>query len=343
MAAADGDPPQHIAYARRAAEFPRHFGLFALLRGLEARAPHMPRIGTARLPSQNIVDLAQVPTLVFPGSTLDKIDIRRGRPYAEGFWLGMTGPMGPLPLHLTEFAVYERRYGKKRPFGAFLDLIAGRMLQFFYRAWADSNPVAHAERPEDDKFASYVAALTGAPENVAEGSAFPPRARLHYAAVFASRRSAGAVQEALAHLLGAKVNIVEFMPRWRDIEAEDTTRIGRGFAGLGRDAVVGGRVRGVMDAFRVQIAVRDLAEYEEFLPTGRKYQLAAEALDAFAPSHLEWDIQLQLPAKEIRPTRLDGRMRMGWTTWLGSATAAGGVRSDTRLGRSARRLGRAKV
>jgi hypothetical protein len=36
-------------------------------------------------------------------------------------------------------------------------------------------------------------------------------------------------------------------------------------------------------------------------------------------------------------------MRMGWTTWLGSAKAERGVRSDTRLGRSARRIGRAKA
>ena len=341
MAAADGDAPQHLTFARHAAERPRHYGLFALLKGLEARAKHLPRIGSSRLPSQNIVDLAQAPSLIFPGPTLETIDVRRGRAYAEGYWLGLTGPMGPLPLHLTEFAALERRYGKMRPFGRFLDLIAGRMLQLFYRAWADSNPVAHAERPDDDRFSHYVAALTGAPEHVPADAAFPARARLYYAALFASRRSASAIQDALAHLLGATVRVVEFQPRWRDIEAGDTTRLGRGFASLGRDTVAGGRVRGVMDAFRVQIAVKSLAEYEDLLPTGRKFKIAAEALDAFAPSHLEWDIQLQLPAREIRPTRLDGRMRMGWTTWVGSAADAGGVRSDTRLGRSARRLGKA--
>ena len=342
MAASDGDAPQHLAFTRLAAAQPRRFGLFALLRGLEARARDLPRIGDSRLPSQNIVDLAQVPTLTFPGPTLEKIEVRRGRPYAEGYWFGLTGPMGPLPLHLTEFAVYERRYGRQRPFGAFLDLVAGRMLQFFYRAWADSNPVASAERPQDDRFARYVSALTGAPEAVPDDAAFPSRARLHYAAVYASRRSASGIQEALSHLIGAKVKVLEFQPRWRDIEAEDTTRLGRGFASLGRDTVAGGRVRGVMDAFRVQITVDSVQAYEDLLPDGRKFQIAAEALDAFAPTHLEWDIQLQLPAREIRSTRLDGRMRMGWTTWLGSARQPEGVRSDTRLGRSARRLGRAK-
>jgi type VI secretion system ImpH/TssG family protein len=341
MAAADGDAPQHLAFLSRAAEEPRRYGLFALLKGLEARARHLPRIGASRLPSQNIVDLAQTPSLSFPGPTLERIEVRRGRAYAEGYWLGLTGPMGPLPLHLSEFAAFERRYGKKRPYGRFLDLLAGRMLQFFYRAWADSNPVAHAERPHDDRFSAYVAALTGAPESVPDDAAFPARARLHYAALYASRRSASAVQDALAHLLRTHVRILEFQPRWRDIEPGDNTRVGRGFASLGRDTVAGRRVRGVMDAFRVQISVDTLAEYEDFLPTGRKFQIAAEALDAFAPSHLEWDIQLVLPAREIRPTRLDGRMRMGWTTWLGSAVAEDGSRSDTRLGRSARRLGRA--
>ena len=54
----------------------------------------------------------------------------------------------------------ERRYGHKRPFGRFLDMLAGRMLQFFYRAWADSQPVSHADRPGDDRFGRYLAALS---------------------------------------------------------------------------------------------------------------------------------------------------------------------------------------
>ena len=61
------------------------------------------------------------------------------------------------------------------------------------------------------------------------------------------------------------------------------------------------------------------------------------ALDAFTPSHLEWELEVELDEREARPARLDGRTRMGWTSWM-APTGAGGVRAEARLGRSARRI-----
>jgi type VI secretion system ImpH/TssG family protein len=339
MAAENGPAPQHLSFLHKAAETAKSYGLFPLLRGAEARAPGLPRIGSSRLPAQNIVDLNQVATMAFTPSTLESIEIKGQRAAVNGYWLGLTGPMGPLPLHMTEFALNERRYGAKRPFGRFLDLIAGRMLQFFYRAWADSQPVAHADRPLDDRFAGYVAALSGASEGARPDAAFPAQARLHYASLFASHRSAAGIQDALSHLLGTPVRLIEFQPRWRAIEPEDRTRLGGagGFNALGRDTVIGSSVRGVADAFRVVVRPRTFREYEGFLPTGGQFKIAAEALDAFSPSHLEWELELELDEREARPAQLDGRTRMGWTSWM-APTGRAGVRAEARLGRSARRI-----
>jgi type VI secretion system protein ImpH len=339
MAAEDGGPQEHLTFLRKAAEAVDRFGLFALLRGAEARARSFPRIGAARVPVRNVVDLAQTPTLVFPGPTLSEIQFTRGRAKVSGYWLGLTGPMGPLPLHLTEFASYERRYGKARPFGGFLDVLAGRMLQFFYRAWADSNPAAQVDRPADDNFAVYIAALTGATEGAGPRASFPARARLHYAALFASRRSGSAIQDGLSNLLRTPVRILEFQPRWREIDIAERSRLGVGFATLGRDAVIGGRVFGVADAFRVVVSATTFREYEDFLPTGRRFKIAAEALDAFSPSHLEWDLSLELPEHEARPLRLDGRGRLGWTGFL-TPSKQTKLRGDAHLGPSARRIAR---
>jgi type VI secretion system ImpH/TssG family protein len=342
MAAENGSAQEHLRFLQRVAQSATLYGLFPVLRGAEARATGLPRIGTSRLPSQNVVDLNQVPILGFPATTLESITFQGGRGQVNGYWLGLTGPMGPLPLHLSEFALYERRYGGgKRPFGRFLDLLAGRMLQFFYRAWADSNPAAHADRPQDDRFAGYIAQLSGATEGAGPDSAFPAVARLHYASLFISHRSATGIQDALSELLRTPVRLKEFLPRWRDIEPDDRTALGRGFNRLGVDAVMGSRVRGVSDAFRVVVRAGTLREYEDFLPTGRRFKIAAEALDAFAPSHLEWELELELEEREAPPARLDGRARLGWTGWL----APGGVdrvRADARLGRTARRSAQTK-
>ncbi|MGH7025069.1 MAG: type VI secretion system baseplate subunit TssG, partial [Caulobacteraceae bacterium] len=311
MAAKNGSAPEHLSFLAKVARAADRYGIFPVLRGAEARAPHLPRIGLARTPNENIADLRQTPILGFPASTLDKIEVGEDRAVVSGYWLGLTGPMGPLPLHLTEFAAYERRYSAKRPFGRFLDLLAGRMLQFFYRAWAESHPPAQADRPDDDRFARYLAALSGAAEGVGDASPLPARARLRYAGVFASKRSPAAIQDALSDLLRTPVRLLEFQPRWRRIETDDRSRLGADFATLGADAILGAKVHGVTDAFRVVVRARSLREYEDFLPTGLRFNIAAEALDALSPSHLEWDIALELDEAEARAVRLDGRGRLG--------------------------------
>lgn len=332
MAAEDRPPAHHLSYLLDAAGDSKKFGLFAIVRGAEARAPHLPRIGRARRPEGSVVDLAQVPTLAFPDSTLSEVAVRGDRATAYGYWLGLTGAMGPLPSHLTEFADFERRYAKARPFGQWLDLLANRMLQFFYRAWADSQPAAHVDRPDEDAFGRYLARLTGSDEGVAADAAFPARARVHYAGLLASRRSAVGIEDALSHLLGQPVRLLEYQPRWRDIEPDDQTRLGRSFAGLGSDAMAGKRARVASDAFRIVVRANTMREFEALLPSSDRFAIISEALDAFTPSHLEWDVAVELPEREARAARLDGRARLGWTGWL-QPGKSDRIRSDAHLRR----------
>lgn len=332
MAAEDGAPPQHLSFLMRIGNQARRFGMFPAVRGAEARAPSLPRVGRARRPSDSIVDLAQVPAMQFPAPTLDSVEIRNERAQLNGFWLGLTGANGPLPIHLTEFAMFEQRYAKQRPFGRWLDVLANRMLQFFFRAWADSQPVAQADRPAEDRFAGYLAQLSGAAEGVSQRALFSAQARVHYAALFASRRSAIGIEDALGHLLGQPVQLLEYQPRWRDIPVEDRSRLGQSFAQLGRDLVIGSRVRMASDAFSVVIRPKTMAEYEKLLPSGPRFAIASEALDAFAPSHLEWDIRIEIAERDAPPARLDGRTRLGWTGWV-SPAKTDRIRSDAHLRR----------
>jgi len=330
MAAEDRPPEQHLSFLLAAAATVRRAGLFPVVRGAEARAQHLPRVGTARRPNQSVVDLSQTPSLAFPDATLDKVELRKGRAKLHGHWFGLTGPMGPLPTHLTEFAAYERRYAKTQPFGDFLDLIAARMLQYFYRAWADSQPAAQADRIDDDRFATWLGALSGATEGVAPDSIFPSRARVHYAGLFASRRSAAAIEDGMSHLLRQPVKVREFQARWRDIEPEDRSRLGRSFSTLGDDLVLGRRVRVASDAFKVVIRANSLNDYHQLLPSGPRFAIASAALDAFAPAHLEWDLTIELADCHARPAKLDGMARLGWTAWM-KPGSSDRIRADTHL------------
>jgi type VI secretion system ImpH/TssG family protein len=322
MAGADRAQAQHLAFLAAVAADSGRYGLFPVARGAEARAPELPRIGEAKRPELNIVDLAQDQHMGFANATLNSVVTRGGRTRVGGFWLGLTGPMGPLPTHLSEFTFYERRYSAKRPFGDWLDMLAGRMLQFFYRAWADSQPAALADRPGEDAFAYFVAALSGAAEGVDPQAAFPAHARAHYAGLFGGSRSAVAIEDALSHLLGQSAHILEFQARWRTLEPEDLSRLGGTFATLGSNVVLGRRVRSASDAFRVVIRAANFRDYKSLLPTGQRFAVAAEALDAFRPSHIEWDIGLEINDNHAPPCRLDGRAQLGWSSWVKRADSS---------------------
>ncbi|MDR3508465.1 MAG: type VI secretion system baseplate subunit TssG [Caulobacteraceae bacterium] len=345
MARENRPKTDHLGYLRQVETEVRRFGFFALMRALESRAPDHARIGESRLPAQNIIDLAHTPSQEFPGATIDQVEWRAsGRPTVRSNFLGLTGPMGALPLHLTEFAQYERRYAKTQPFGRFLDLLTDRMLQFFYRAWADAQPVVHADRPQDDRFAGYLAAISGAQDGLGDANQdfpapnFSANGRLHYAGLFASRRSAGAIQDGLSHMLGVPVRITEFVARWSPIEPQDRSRLSRGESGfnqLGVDTVLGGRVRLSDSDFRVTLKAADLADYEAFLPGGARYQAASQALTALSPSHLDWELELEIDEQDARAAHLNGAARLGWTGWM-TPGARTGSRADARLRRPTR-------
>lgn len=326
----------HLRFLVEEAPQANRWGFFPLVRAAEARARRLPRVGRSRLPAQNVADLAHAPKLDFPGPTLDSIETAPGgRMRVRGHFLGLTGPMGPLPIHLTEFAWYERRYSSGQPFGRWLDVLTDRMLQFFYRAWADSQPTAQADRPEDDRFADYLAALSGAREGARDDGPFPADARLHYAGVFISRRSAASIQDGLQRLMGVPVRIREFIPKFRDIDPGDRTRIGAsgGYATLGRDAVIGRRVLTVDDTFRVIVRAPDTEEYDTLMPGGPRFEAASEALEAFKLSHLDWELEVEIAERRAKPVCLGRYGRLGWTSW----TAGGGdttrIRRDARLRR----------
>lgn len=323
MADTHGPAPDHLSFLRQARAQAKRYNLFALLRGAEARARGLPRIGRSRTPSQNIADLAQEPTLQFPGSTVAEIEPGGpGRLRVRSLFMGLTGPMGALPIHLTEYAFYERRSDKARPLGRFLDMLTDRMIQFFYRAWADSQPAAQADRTGDDRFASHLGALAGLGTQPSARLASPDRALtwhdyLRYAGLLTTRRSASAIEDGLSHALATPVKVTEFIVRWRDIEPGERTRLGgKGFNQLGLDTVLGSKVCIAEDTFRVTVRARSADDYKAFLPGHQRHKMAREMLDMLKPSQLDWELQLELDEGIAPAAALDGETALGLTGWI---------------------------
>jgi len=136
------------------AKAPWSFGFCHTLRRLDCLQPDRPRIGATARPADDPIRLGQQPSLRFAPSELAALEPPgKGRaPRLQVYFLGLLGPNGPLPLHLTEYARDRRRNSGDRTFTRFLDSFHHRMLSLLYRAWAQAQPAVGFDRPEQDRF-----------------------------------------------------------------------------------------------------------------------------------------------------------------------------------------------
>src|SRR5262249_7493617 len=136
--------------------------LFAALRLLEQVFDDRPRLGEARRAGDDAVRIGQSPTLSFAPSDVRDFRAAGGRTARiEQHSFGIFGPNRALPLHLTERAYEWRRQREDPTLVDFINTFQHRLTSLFYRAWANSDPATCFDRPEADRFAMYVGALTG--------------------------------------------------------------------------------------------------------------------------------------------------------------------------------------
>ena len=93
-----------LAWLAALEDEPYRFGFFVALRQLECTYRDRPRLGSATRPVDSPVRLGQEPSLDFPPATLASFHAGKGDDPHRLLvhFLGLFGPNGPLPLHLTE-------------------------------------------------------------------------------------------------------------------------------------------------------------------------------------------------------------------------------------------------
>lgn len=155
---------------------PYTFDFFRAARLLQCADPELPRLGTSNAPEKDPVRFGQRPSLAFAPSTLDGLVLGPPPKLFVNFF-GLFGPNGPLPLHLTDYAI-RRQLGQKadeagapakdskssrsetdRPslpstrkdftLAAFFDVFHHRLVSLFFRAWACNQATVDFDRAKD--------------------------------------------------------------------------------------------------------------------------------------------------------------------------------------------------
>ncbi len=301
---------------------PWAFGFYQAMRLLEARHRNRPRFGRSARPGQDAVRLAQEPSVEFAPSTLAGWEASaEGRPARLlVHFFGLFGPDGPLPLHLTEYARDRRRNHRDASFQRFADIFHHRALSLLWRAWADSRPTVSFDRPEQDRYATYVGALAGlGMDSLRDRDAMPDLTKLHFAGHLANQtRHAEGLGAILSAFFAMPVRIECFVGAWLILQDSDRTCLASTpeTGTLGRTALLGGRVWSRQHKFRVVFGPLSLADYLRLLPGGTSFHRLIPIVRNYAGDVLVWDVNLVLRAAEVPPLRLGRQGRLGWTTWL---------------------------
>ncbi|MDP9033569.1 MAG: type VI secretion system baseplate subunit TssG [Myxococcota bacterium] len=329
MATADRPAPRDLSWLERLARDPGSFDFHVALRRFEASFPSAARLGEAVRPADEPLRVGQTPSSSFQPTAVAGFEPPSNGAPAELLvsFLGLWGPHGPLPSHVTEYARERARHVGDTTLTRLLNIFHHRMLLLFHRAWAQTRPTAALDREDQDRFARYIGSFFGLGLPSSQGrDAFPDRAKLAYASRFASAaRNAEGLRDIVADYFDLPTRIEEFVGEWIDVPVEGRWELGisRETGTLSRTAVLGNRVWSRNHKFRIVFGPLSPDEFERTLPNSEMLGVLSALVRLYTNDEWDWDVRLVLGTEATAPMRLGGGSRLGWTTRIGLAPAAG--------------------
>jgi len=314
--------PDPVALLSELERQPWRFSFLQTLRHLECRYPDRPRVASSAKAADDPIRLGQTPSMIFAPAELAALQ-RRGAglpPLLLVHFLGLLGPNGPLPLHLTDYARDRLRNHDDPTFARFLDLFNDRMLALFYRAWAQAQPAVTFDRADGHRFAVYLGALqgTGMPTSASRDK-MPDLVKLHYTGHLACQtRHPEGLRAILAGFLKLPVQIEEFIGHWLTLPDDCRWRLGESptTGALGQTTTVGARVWDHQSKFRVRVGPLTLPDYQRLLPGGESLDAVKAIVRNYIGDQIDWDLNPVLAQPEVPQACLGQSGRLGWTTWV---------------------------
>lgn len=312
------------AVMERLAEAPHSFDFFQVVRRIECSRPDLPRIGHSHRSKEDPVRFCQEVSLAFAPSTLARsVFSPGGRPARlHVYFLGLLGPNGPMPLHMTEFVRERIKHHQDRTLAWFLDIFHHRLISMFYQAWACNQKTVSFDRRGDDRFAMYFGSLFGIGMNSCrDRDAVPDIAKLHYSGRLAcATRHPEGLRAIASHYFGFPAEIEEFVGEWIGLLPRYCCRLGDSPENgvVGSTVIVGSRVWQCQHKFRLTLGPMRLRDYIRMLPGGESLHRLVAWVRNYVGDEYSWDVRLILKADEVPQFQLGAAAQLGWTTWLSS-------------------------
>ncbi len=299
-------------------DVPQEFDFFQAVRSLERIYPNRLPVGRFGNPAREVARFRAHPSYVFPASQIQRIDwTGSGPPALIVNFMGLTGPLGVLPLYYTELIV-ERLRAKDTAMLAFFDIFNHRMISLFYQAWEKYRFGIAYERRERDALTRILSNLVGiGTDGLQNRQAVRDEALLFYTGLLSLHpRSATALKFMLWDYFDVPVEIEQFVGAWHKLDTATQCCFDKGNTyseQVGVGVIVGDEIYDQQSGICVRIGPIGLKRYLEFLPNGTAYPALRALVRFFAGDHMDFHTQLVLKREEVPPCEL-GVDRAGQTT-----------------------------
>ena len=239
--------------------------------------------------------------------------------------LGLLGPEGPMPLHLTRwvldrlsqrwFAGANAEQTSDTTFVDFVNILQHRMMALYYRAWADATPAVQVERPVGGRVRAMLEAMAGIGLPGTQDPELDPT-RLRQAGSLANQIDGSErLTLFLASAFNVPVQIKEFVAAWISMPTTLQSRLGNAYAALGREATIGPRIFSRQSRIELRVGPLDIGNFKAFLPGGRQLALFRKAVREMIGEALDVDLRIVLAGDAVPAPRL-GTVQLGRTAWL---------------------------
>lgn len=304
-------------------ERPWKSGFLSIMRALAAQSPAVPVPGTALLPCEEKHRIGQRASLKFAPSEVAAVFNDENRIRVQLYSLGIWGPQGPMPLHMSESAYTRIESQHDSTLTDFADIFHHRALSLFYRAWAASQSTASLDRPAEERFTFYIGSLIG--DDPQDSANLHPSTHARYAAASHLAREARnpeGLARALSFYFGVEVEVEEFVPSWIPLEPANRSVLGMPSpcAALGEQATLGQSIPDCQHRFRLVMGPLSLDQYLRLTPHGDDLPTLVDWVRTFVGHEFDWELKLLIEPRAAPCARMLAEHRLGYSTWLGQAS-----------------------
>ncbi|MBI4877699.1 MAG: type VI secretion system baseplate subunit TssG, partial [Acidobacteria bacterium] len=271
---------------------PYAFEFFQAVRLLTRAYPEREPVGGVVHPRQEVLRFGSHVSITFPPSEIHSLELR-----AEGAhsmivnFMGLTGPMGVLPLYYTELLIQRVRV-RDTAMRDFLDIFNHRIISLFYQAWEKYRFAIAYERGGRDRFSQYLLDLVGlGTSKLQRRQAVRDDSLIYYSGLFGLHvRSAQALKQILMDYFEVPVGIVQLTGGWYPLDRPSQCCFEQSNTyseQLGVGAVVGDEIWDPQSAAKVVLGPLTLRQFLDFLPNGTAHEPLKALLKFFSNGQVD--------------------------------------------------------